>query len=57
MKYRETEKLNERAIKVLESNQILHMYTQLRKGGKKFINKAIRINQNGKPFTVSDFPF
>ena len=51
-----TEQLNQRAIKVLESNQILHKYTQLKKGGKKFVNKAIRINQNGKPFTVSDFP-
>jgi len=55
MKYRKTEELNQRAIKVLESNQILQKYTQLRKGGKQFINKAIRINQDGKPFTVSDF--
>ena len=56
MNHRETEKINERAIKVLESNQILHKYNQLRMGGKRFVNKAIRINQDGKPFTVSDFP-
>ena len=56
MKYRETDQLNHKAIKVLESNQILHKYTQLKKSGKRFVNKAIRINQDGKPFTVSDFP-
>ena len=56
MNCRQTNDLNENAIKILESNQILPLYNQLRKGGKRFLNKAIRINQNGKPFTVRDFP-
>lgn len=56
MNYKQTGELNERAIKILESNQILPLYSQLKKGTKLFLNKAIRINQKGKPFTVSDFP-
>ena len=54
--YRQTDELNQDALKVLESNQMLHMYSQLRRGARRFLNKAIRINQGGQPFTVSDFP-
>jgi len=33
MKHRETNELNEKALKVLEDNQLLQMYAQLRRGG------------------------
>ncbi len=56
MNYTQTDDLNENAKKILESNQILQEYTNLRRGARRFLNKAIRINQNGEAFTVSDFP-
>lgn len=55
MKHRETIDINPEAIQVLKNNQLLQQYTELRKGGKLFINKAIRINQAGEPFTFQDF--
>ena len=56
MKHRETTELNQEARTILENNQLLHIYTELKNRGKRFINKAIRINQTGKPFTFMDFP-
>lgn len=55
MKHRETIDLNYDAIQVLKNNQLLPLYEQLRKGGKRFVNKAIRINLTGEPFTYQDF--
>lgn len=56
MRYRETADLNPDGKKILENNQLLHVYTGLRNRGKRFINKAIRINQAGEPFSFMDFP-
>lgn len=55
IKHRNTDEINQDALKVLESYQLLGMYTQLTKGGRRFLNKAIRINQSGRPFTIHDF--
>jgi len=55
MKHRETIDLNYEAIKVLKNNQLLPLYEQMCRGGKRFTNKAIRINQTGEPFTFLDF--
>ena len=55
-KYRQTEDLNEEAIQILKTNQILGIYYNLSRGGRRFINKAIRKNQTGNPFTRADFP-
>ena len=55
MKHRETIDLNSDAIHILKTNQLLLLYEQLGKGGRNFINKAIRINQDGEPFTYADF--
>ena len=56
MKFRQTLDLNYNAIKILRDNQLLHIYEEIPARGKKFINKAIRINQTGEPFTVHNFP-
>jgi hypothetical protein len=56
MTHRQTEGLNEDAVKILEDNQLLHIWNNLNRGGRRFINKAIRINQNGDAFSLSDFP-
>lgn len=56
MRHRETTDLNQEARKILENNQLLHVYTRLRKRGKRLINKAIGINQTGEPFSFMDFP-
>lgn len=56
MKHRETDDLNQEAIDVLRNNQLLHVYSHLRRGVKRFVNKTIRINQKGEPFTFLDFP-
>lgn len=55
MKHRETDELNQEAIQILENNQLLHKYAQARNRYKRFLNKAIRINQTGEPFTFMDF--
>lgn len=55
MKRRETVDLNQDAIRILENNQLLHVYKRLVSRGRKFVNKAIRINQTGEPFTFMDF--
>ncbi len=55
MTYRQTDDLNADAIKVLEDNQLLHVHKELNEGGRRFINKAIRINQTGNPFSYRDF--
>ncbi|WP_371504502.1 hypothetical protein [Nitrosopumilus adriaticus] len=56
MKFKKTLDLNHNAIKILRDNQLLHIYEGLPNRGKKFINKAIRINQTGEPFTIHNFP-
>jgi len=56
MKHRETTDLNQEARTILENNQLLHIYTGLRKRGKRFINKTIRINQTGELISFMDFP-
>jgi len=55
MKHRETIELNQEARQILESNQLLHDYSRLRNRYKRFLNKAIRINQTGEPFSFMDF--
>lgn len=56
IKHRQTDDLNEDAIKTLENNQLLHIYGELANRGKRLINKAIRINQHGEAFTFQHFP-
>ena len=56
MKFRETYELNQDANSILRDNQLLHIHKELKKGARYFVNKAIRINQTGKPFTFQDFP-
>lgn len=48
--------LNDKAIKILKDNQILNKHYNLSVGGKNFLNKAIKINQTKRPFTMLDFP-
>jgi len=55
MKHRKTDELNQEAVQILENNQLLHKYAQARNRYKRFLNKAIRINQTGEPFTFMDF--
>lgn len=55
IKHRETDEINQNAVRILESYQLLHVYEKLKGRGRRFLNKAIRINQTGKPFTVHDF--
>lgn len=54
--HRQTDDLNKEAIQILKNNQLLHIYYNLSKGGRKFINKAIRKNQTGEPFSKEDYP-
>lgn len=55
-RYRQTDGINDEAIRALENNQILHLYRKLSKGARRFVNKAIRINQSGRGFSFPDFP-
>lgn len=55
MTHKPTNELNQNAIKVLETNWLLHLYENLSKGYQRFINKAIQINQTGEPFSLLDF--
>ncbi len=54
--HRSTDGLNKEAIQILKDNQLLDLYYTLTKGGRAFINKAIRINQTGEAFSKFDFP-
>lgn len=54
-KHRQTEDLNKKAIQILKTNRLLEIYYNLSRGGRQFINKAIRKNQTGEPFSKSDF--
>jgi len=55
IKHRQTDSLNQEAVEILRNSELLHMYERFPKGGKKIVNKAIRINQNGEPFCLHDF--
>lgn len=56
MKRRNIEDLNQKALEILQDNQLQHKYTQLRKGARLFLNTCIRVNQTGVAFSRDDFP-
>ena len=52
---RMTDDLNQKAIQILRDNELLEIHTKARYGVRVLLNKAIRINQTGEPFTMYDF--